>query len=100
MSRKLASEAMDRFFQAVLTLRNEEECYRFFEDVCTAKELLSFSQRYEVAAMLREDRTYLEIAELTGASTATISRVNRTMNNGNDGYDLTFSRLKEQEQHD
>ena len=97
MNKKLQSEAVSRLFRAVLTLRNEEECYQFFEDICTINELLSFTQRYEVAEMLREKKTYLEIAEKTGASTATISRVNRSLNFGNDGYDLTFRRLREQE---
>ena len=96
MNKKLQSENVGRLFLAVLTLRTEEECYQFFEDICTINELLSFSQRYEVAEMLREKKTYLEIAEKTGASTATISRVNRSLNFGNDGYDLTFRRLKEQ----
>ncbi len=98
MNNKLHSEAVDHLFRAILTLKTEEECYRFFEDVCTINELLSFSQRYEVAKMLREKKTYLEIAEKTGASTATISRVNRSLNFGNDGYDLTFSRLGDMEQ--
>ncbi len=97
MSKKLHSPAVDRLFRAVLTLRTEEECYQFFEDVCTANEILSLSQRYEVAEMLREKKTYLEIAEQTGASTATISRVNRSLNFGNDGYDLTMARLKAME---
>ena len=93
---------MDHLFEAILTLDNAEECYSFFEDVCTVNELLSLSQRYEVARMLRQKKTYLEIAEKTGASTATISRVNRSLNYGNDGYDMVFARLgqakdKEQE---
>ena len=84
-----------QFFEikAVLTLKSPEECYAFFEDVCTVNELLSLSQRYEVAKMLREKKTYLDIAERTGASTATISRVNRSLNYGNDGYDMVFKRL-------
>ncbi|MCI8854247.1 MAG: TrpR YerC/YecD, partial [Lachnospiraceae bacterium] len=82
-------------FKAILTLQNKEECYLFFEDVCTINELLSLSQRFEVAKMLREQKTYLEIAEKTGASTATISRVNRSLNYGNDGYDLAFQRMQE-----
>ena len=68
----------------------------FFEDVCTVNELLSFAQRYEVARMLRSGNTYLEIAEKTGASTATISRVNRSLNYGNDGYDMIFERLEKE----
>lgn len=93
MNNKLHSDAVDHLFDAVLTLQTREECYRFFEDVCTINELLSFSQRFEVAKMLRAKRTYLEIAERTGASTATISRVNRSLNFGSDGYDLVFDRL-------
>ncbi len=95
MNKKIKTSAVDSLFRAILTLNNEEECYAFFEDVCTVNELLSFAQRYEVAMMLREGKTYLEIAEKTGASTATISRVNRSLNFGNDGYDMTFKRLKE-----
>jgi len=93
MNKKLKTEAVDGLFQAVLELQNIEECYAFFEDVCTVNELLSFAQRYEVARMLRAGKTYLEIAEKTGASTATISRVNRSLNYGNDGYDMIFARL-------
>ena len=84
MNKKLKTEAVDHLFQAILTLKNTDECYSFFEDVCTVNELLSFSQRYEVAKMLREKKTYLEIADKTGASTATISRVNRSLNYGSE----------------
>jgi TrpR-related protein YerC/YecD len=76
-------------------LKNVEECYTFFEDICTVNEILSLSQRFEVAKMLRNHNTYLEIAEKTGASTATISRVNRSLNYGNDGYDMVFARIKD-----
>ena len=93
MNKKIKTEAVDHLFEAVLKLENPEECYSFFEDVCTVNELLSLSQRYEVARMLRKKKTYLEIAEKTGASTATISRVNRSLNYGNDGYDMVFKRL-------
>lgn len=93
MNKKLKSDAMDGLFEAVLSLKNIDECYSFFEDVCTVNELLSFGQRYEVARMLRSGRTYLEIADKTGASTATISRVNRSLNYGNDAYDMIFERL-------
>lgn len=92
MSKNVHTEAVNHLFKAILSLQNEEECYRFFEDVCTVNELLSLSQRYEVARMLREEKTYLDIAEKTGASTATISRVNRSLNYGNDGYDMVFQR--------
>lgn len=95
MNKKIKTEAVDHLFQAILTLKTPEECYAFFEDVCTVNELLSLSQRYEVAEMLREKRTYLDIAEKTGASTATISRVNRCLNYGNDGYDLVIARMKQ-----
>ena len=94
MSKTVKTEAVDHLFEAILTLETKEECYTFFQDVCTINELLSLSQRYEVAKMLREKKTYLEIAEKTGASTATISRVNRSLNYGCDGYDMVFSRLE------
>jgi len=94
MNQKIKTEAVDGLFDAILQLKDKEECYIFFEDLCTINELLSLSQRLEVAKMLREKSTYLEIAEKTGASTATISRVNRSLNYGNDGYDLVFSRIK------
>lgn len=98
MSKKIGTEAVDHLFDAILTLQNKEECYTFFEDVCTVNELLSLSQRYEVARMLRAQKTYLDIAEKTGASTATISRVNRSLNYGNDGYDMVFARTKVNEE--
>lgn len=99
MVKKLRTESVDHLFDAILSLQNREECYTFFEDVCTVNELFSLSQRFEVAYMLREEKTYLDIAEKTGASTATISRVNRSLNYGSDGYDMVFGRLqKGQEQ--
>ena len=76
MNKKIKTEAVDRLFDAILCLQNKEECYVFFEDLCTVNELLSLSQRFEVASMLGDHKTYLEIAEKTGASTATISREN------------------------
>lgn len=97
MSKKIRTEAVDYLFDAILSLKDKEECYTFFEDICTINELLSLSQRFEVAKMLREQKTYLEIAEKTGASTATISRVNRSLNYGNDGYEMVFSRMAEKE---
>ena len=95
MNKKIRTDAVDHLFDAVLSLQNKEECYSFFEDLCTVNELLSLSQRFEVASMLRQQKTYLEIAEKTGASTATISRVNRSLNYGDDGYELVFDRLQE-----
>ena len=97
MSKKIRTEAVDYLFSAILSLKDKEECYTFFEDICTINELLSLSKRFEVAKMLREKRTYLEIAEKTGASTATISRVNRSLNYGNDGYDMVFDRIEKEE---
>ena len=94
MSKKIHTEAVDHLFEAILCLKDKEECYTFFEDVCTINELLSLSQRFEVARMLRQKKTYLEISEKTGASTATISRVNRSLNYGADGYTIVFSRTK------
>ena len=94
MVKQLKSDSVDHLFDAILTLENNEECYSFFEDLCTVNELLSLSQRFEVASMLRQKKTYLEIAEKTGASTATISRVNRSLTYGNDGYELVFGRMK------
>ena len=93
MSKKIQSEAMDRLFDGILCLKTREECYTFFEDICTINELLSLSQRFEVAQMLRQKITYSDISEKTGASTATISRVNRCLQYGNDGYSLVLDRL-------
>ncbi len=97
MNKKIQTDSVNHLFDAILCLETREECYDFFEDLCTVNELLSISQRYEVASMLKSHKTYLEIAEKTGASTATISRVNRSLNYGNDGYDLVLKRLKERQ---
>lgn len=97
MSKNIRRTEVDHLFEAILTLKDKEECYTFFEDVCTINELLSVSQRYEVAKLLREGQTYLDISNATGASTATISRVNRSLNYGNDGYDLVLERVHEKE---
>ena len=93
MNKKIKSDAVDSLFDAVMCLKTREECYSFFEDLCTINELLSLSQRFEVAAMLKQHKTYLEITEKTGASTANISRVNRALNYGNDGYDMVLARM-------
>ena len=93
MNKKIKTEAVDCLFEAILSLKTKEECYSFFEDLCTVNELLSLSQRFEVAAMLRDHKTYLDIAEKTGASTATISRVNRSLTYGCDGYATVFARM-------
>ena len=94
MSKSVHTESVELLFDAILSLETKEECYAFFEDVCAVNEILSLSQRFVVAKMLREGRTYLEISEKTGASTATISRVNRSLIYGNDGYEIVFERLK------
>lgn len=100
MGKNIRTDAVDALFEAVMCLKSKEECYLFFEDVCTVNELLSLSQRFEVARMLKEKRTYLEIAEKTGASTATISRVNRSLNYGNDGYEMVLRRMQQHDSRD
>ena len=92
MSKNIRNESTDGLFQAILSLQDK--------DVCTINEIQSLAQRFEVARLLREKKTYLEIAERTGASTATISRVNRSLNYGNDGYDMVFRRMEAEEQKD
>lgn len=87
----------DMLFKAVLQLKDIDECRRFFDDLCTISELRSMSQRVEVAHMLYEKKVYTDIAEMTGASTATISRVNKCLNYGENGYNLVLERLKEAE---
>jgi len=95
---KLKDELNDQLCEAVLSLGNMEECYQFFEDICTIGELKAMSQRLEVARMLQAGHTYDEIVERTGASTATISRVKRCLNYGADGYKVVLSRLKDKEE--
>ncbi len=92
---KLRSPDMNALFQAVLTLENEEDCYRFFEDLCTINELMAMSQRFAVARLLKKGETYTVIAEKTGASTATISRVNRCLLYGSSGYTKALKQLSE-----
>lgn len=97
MNPKLQGESVDFLFEAILALESVEECYKFFEDLCTVPELKAMSQRLAVAKMLSQKRVYSEIVSETGASTATISRVNRSLNYGQDGYDMVFSRLNNKE---
>ena len=85
---------LDKLFEAVLLLKDQEECYRFFEDVCTVAELEALGQRLMVARMLNRQMTYQDIAEKTGASSATISRVNRALQYGADGYKRVLPRLR------
>ena len=95
MNKKLETAEMDELLRAILSLETVEEAYEFFEDLCTVNEMVAMKQRFEVAKMLREERTYQDIADETGASSATISRVNRALNYGNDGYDLVLKRISE-----
>lgn len=98
MNDKLRDENMDSLFQAILSLQSIEECYNFFEDLCTITELRAMEQRYQVARMLDEGQIYSDIVRETGASTATISRVNKCLTYGMDGYKMVLSRMKEKEQ--
>jgi TrpR-related protein YerC/YecD len=91
---KLKSNLVDQLFQTVLKLNDLESCYRFFEDVCTINELQDLATRFEVARLLKEKKSYVEIAKLTKASSATISRVNRALLYGADGYQLALKKLK------
>jgi TrpR-related protein YerC/YecD len=93
---KLKDENMDQLLRAFLLLQDEDECYRFLEDLCTINEMKSLSQRFQVARMLQKGRTYQQIEQETGASTATISRVKRYLNYGAGGYTVILARLNEQ----
>lgn len=93
-TKEINNETTNALFGAILQLKTLEECRRFFSDLCTISELKSMSQRMEVALMLREGSVYTDIAEKTGASTATISRVNRCINYGSDGYNLVIDRME------
>ncbi len=95
MSDKIKDKNVDFLFKAILQLKNLDECYDFFEDLCTVTELKAISQRIVVAKMLSEKRVYSDIVKSTGASTATISRVNRSLNYGCDGYEKIFARMEE-----
>lgn len=92
---KIKREDVDELFEAVLTLKDEEECYRFFEDICTINEIHAIAQRLQVAKLLTEKKTYTEIEAVTKASTATISRINKCLVYGADGYKLVLERLAE-----
>jgi len=91
---RLKDDFTENLFEAILQLQNKEDCYRFFEDLCTVAEIKSMAQRLEVASMLDGERTYTDIAEKTGASTATISRVKRCLFFGADGYRFILDRLR------
>lgn len=95
---KLRGKELDQLFKAILSLRDLEECYEFFDDLCTINEIQSLAQRLEVARMLQHGYTYHKIETETGASTATISRVKRCLNYGNESYQMTLDRVREQEE--
>ena len=95
MNSKLKDAGMDELFRGVLALESLEECYNFFEDLCTITELRAMEQRFEVARMLDGGRIYSDIVRETGASTATISRVNKCLTYGTDGYRIVLDRLKD-----
>ncbi|MGM8216015.1 YerC/YecD family TrpR-related protein [Bacillaceae bacterium W0354] len=90
---KLRGKELDQLFEAILSLKDVEECYRFFDDLATVNEIQALAQRLDVARMLREGHTYHRIEEETSASTATISRVKRCLNYGNDAYEVVLERL-------
>ena len=94
----IENEMIDGFFEALSLVHTREEYYRFFEDICTVGELNAIAQRLEVAKMLANEQTYTHISEVTGASTATISRVKKCLNYGSDGYKIVLERLKEKEE--
>ena len=100
MNSKIKDKNTDFLFDAILTLKTPEECYQFFEDLCTVSELRALSQRIVVAKMLNEKRVYSDIVAATGASTATISRVNRSLIYGCDAYNMVFSRMDAKEESD
>ncbi len=90
-------EKNERLYRAILALETEEECYAFFQDLCTIAELRSMEQRYEVATLLSEGMVYSDILERTGASSATISRVNRSLSYGTGAYEKIFARYKKRD---
>jgi TrpR-related protein YerC/YecD len=92
---KIKGKELEQLFEAILSLDSMEECYLFFDDLCTVNEMKSMAQRLEVARMLREKQTYSTIEQETGASTATISRVKRCLNYGNGGYLISLERIQE-----
>ncbi len=94
---KFKRDDIDELFRAILLLQDEEDCYRFFEDVCTVNEIHAIAQRLQVAKLLSEDKTYSEIEAITKASTATISRINKCLVYGADGYKRILERLAAEE---
>ena len=97
MNSKIKNKYIDSLFEAILKIDNLNECYMFFEDICTVSELKAISQRLEVAKMLKKGCRYSEIVKKAGASTATISRVNRCLNYGADGYNIILDRMEKKD---
>ena len=97
---KLKNKEADDLFDAIMSISNRDECYRLFEDLCTVKEIKAMAQRYGVARLLLDRKTYSEIEEVTGASTATISRINRTLQYGAEGYTSVIGRMREAKEKD
>ncbi|MBQ3589347.1 MAG: helix-turn-helix domain-containing protein [Clostridia bacterium] len=93
--KKLHCKDVDTLFEAILSLKTVEECYAFFEDACTIKEIIEIAQRLKAAKMLKDGVNYAEISKETGMSTATISRVNKCLEYGNGGYNIVIERLEE-----
>ena len=93
--KKLHCKDVDTLFEAILSLKTVEECYAFFEDACTIKEIIEIAQRLKAAKMLRNGVNYAEISKETGMSTATISRVNKCLEYGNGGYNIVLDRVNE-----
>ena len=93
----IKGDDVDFLFDSILKLENREECYRFFIDACTVNEIHAMAQRLQVAKLLSEKKTYSEIEGITKASTATISRINKCLNYGTNGYEIAINRMKEEE---
>ena len=98
MNKKIHTEATDQLFDAILSLKNRKECYSFFEDICTVNELYSLAQRFDVRIRLMNKNTYQEISAATGASTVTISRVNRLLFDDNQGLEMAAARISERKE--
>ncbi len=94
MNKRLRKQRCEQMYDAILTLKTREECMKFFSDLCSISELMAMEQRYQVASCLDDGMIYNDILELTGASSATISRVNRSLQYGAGGYDIVFPRVK------
>ena len=98
MNKRPKKPRNEKLYEAILSLRDLDECMRFFDDLCTVTELMAMEQRYQVASCLNDGMIYNDILAETGASSATISRVNRSLQYGSGGYDIAFSRLKEKDE--